>query len=71
MVNFPAIKIFKLIEIINVELMKKNFSNQSKININKYIIDLNSREMLLKDLKLKLTEKEVMIQLFGSIQTQK
>ena len=46
--NFPAIKIFKLIEIINVELMKKNFSNQSKININKYIIDLNSREMLLK-----------------------
>ena len=57
--NFPAIKIFKLIEIINVELMKKNFSNQSKININKYIIDLNSREMLLKDLKLKLTEKEV------------
>jgi DNA-binding response OmpR family regulator len=57
--NFPPIKIFKLIENIHVEFMKKNFSDQSRININNYIVDLNSREMLLKDLKLKLTEKEV------------
>ena len=57
--NFPPIKIFKLIENINVELMKKNFSEQSKVSINNYIIDLNSREMLFKDFKLKLTEKEV------------
>ena len=39
--------------------MKNNFSDQSKVNINNYIIDLNSREMLFKDFKLKLTEKEV------------
>ena len=64
--NFPAMKIFKLIEIINVELMKKNFSNQSSININNYIIDLNSREMLFEDLKLKLTEKEVNIIMYLS-----
>ena len=57
--NFPPIKIFKLIEKIHVECMKKNFSDQSKVDINTYIIDLNSREMLLKDIKLKLTEKEI------------
>ena len=52
-------KIFKLIEIINVEIMKKHFNNQSKLKINNYIINLNSREMMLNDLKLKLTEKEI------------
>tara|TARA_Y100000389_G_scaffold199805_1_gene238909 strand:- start:388 stop:951 length:564 start_codon:yes stop_codon:yes gene_type:complete len=57
--NFKPLKIFKLIESINIEFMKNNFSDQSKVNINNYIIDLNSREMLLKDSKLKLTEKEV------------
>ena len=39
--------------------MKNNFSDQSKVNINNYIIDINSREIIFKDLKLKLTEKEV------------
>ena len=29
------------------------------IKVNDYVIDLNSREMLIKDNKLKLTEKEV------------
>jgi hypothetical protein len=57
--NFKPLKIFKLIESINIEFMKNNFSDQSKVNINNYIIDLNSRELLLKDSKLKLTEKEV------------
>ena len=52
-------KIVKLIEIINVEFMKKHFNNQSKLKINNYIINLNSREMMLNDLKLKLTEKEI------------
>ena len=57
--NFGPIKIFKLIEIINIELMKKNFSTQKSINIKSYIINQNSREMSSKDKKLKLTEKEV------------
>ena len=52
-------KILKLIEIINVEFMKKHFNNQSKLKINNYLININSREMMLNDLKLKLTEKEI------------
>ena len=34
------------------------FPTYEKLKINNYIIDLNSREMLLNNLKLKLTEKE-------------
>ncbi len=51
--------ISKLLEKINVEFMKQQFINQSKVNINQYIIDLNSREMIKENIKLKLTEKEV------------
>ena len=57
--NFFPIKILKLIEKINVEFMKNNFVNQSNININNYILNLNSRELLKKQKKIKLTEKEV------------
>ena len=53
------INIFKLIEKINIEFLKLKFNSQSKVKVNNYIIDLNSREMLIKDNKLKLTEKEI------------
>ena len=53
------INIFKLIEKINIEFLKLQFNSQSKVKVNNYIIDLNSREMLMKDNKLKLTEKEI------------
>ncbi len=56
--NLP-LNIFKLVEKINVILLKSQFSDQSKVKINDYIIDLNSREIILKNKKLKLTEKEV------------
>ena len=56
--NTP-ISIFKLIEKINIEFLKIQFNNQSEVKVNKYIIDLNSREMLLNKTKLKLTEKEI------------
>ena len=56
--NTP-INIFKLMEKINIELLKLQFSSQSEVKIKKYIIDLNSREMLIKNIKLKLTEKEI------------
>ena len=56
--NTP-INIFKLIEIINIEFLKLQFNNQSEIKINNYSIDLNSREMLIDNVKLKLTEKEI------------
>jgi DNA-binding response OmpR family regulator len=39
--------------------MKSHFNDQSKIEIKKYIVNLNSRELLYDNLKLKLTEKEV------------
>ena len=56
--NIP-INIFKLVEKINIEFLKIQFNNQSEVKVNKYIIDLNSREMLLNKTKLKLTEKEI------------
>ena len=56
--NFP-IKLNKLLEKINVEFLKKNFIKQSNINVGKYIININSREMILESQKLKLTEKEI------------
>jgi hypothetical protein len=56
--NLP-INIFKLIEKINIEFLKQQFNNQSKLQINKYTIDLNSRELVINSLKLKLTEKEI------------
>ena len=53
------INIFKLVEKINIEFLKIQFSSQSEVVVNKYIIDLNSREMLINNKKLKLTEKEI------------
>ena len=52
------IKIFKFIEKLNIEFLKKKFNEQSQFNIKNYIINLNSREMSFKNIKLKLTEKE-------------
>ena len=56
--NFP-IKIFKLLEKININFLKLKFSNQSKIGIKQYHFNLNSREMIKNNNKLKLTEKEI------------
>ena len=56
--NLP-LNISKLVERINIEFLKIQFNSQSKVQINNYIIDLNSREMLLNNIKLKLTEKEI------------
>jgi hypothetical protein len=58
--NTP-IRIFKLMEKINIEFLKLQFSSQSEVKINNYIIDLNSREIFKNDTKLKLTEKEINI----------
>ena len=56
--NFP-IKIFRLVEKLNIELLKIQFNSQSELKVNNYIINLNARELLLKNIKLKLTEKEI------------
>ena len=44
---------------MNVQFLKLQFNEQSEIIINDYIINLNSREILLGNIKLKLTEKEI------------
>ena len=56
--NQLPIKISKLFERINVEFLKLQFNEKSKIDIGKYKIDLNSRYLIYNDQKLKLTEKE-------------
>ncbi len=56
--NSP-INIFKLIEKVNIEFLKLQFNNQSHMKVNNYNINLNSREMIINDTKLKLTEKEI------------
>ena len=55
------IKVSKLIEKFNIELLKQTFNEKSEMLIGDYKINLNSREIYLKDLKLKLTEKETNI----------
>ena len=57
-------KITKLIEIINLNLLKKQFQNQSELKIRKYTLDLNSRKIYFEDKSLNLTEKESDLILF-------
>ncbi len=52
------LRIYKLVEKINIEILKSNFHNQSEILIGRYKLNLNSREFSLDNVKLKLTEKE-------------
>ena len=53
------IKIFKLVEKINIEFLKQQFNSQSQVKIKNYTMDMNSREIIINDTKLKLTEKEI------------
>ena len=57
--NDTPVNISKFVENINIEFLKVQFNSQSEVKVNNYIIDLNSREMSVKHIKLKLTEKEI------------
>ena len=59
--NQLPIKISKLLEKINIEFLKLQFNEKSKIDVGKYKIDLNSRYLIFNHQKLKLTEKEANI----------
>ena len=59
--DHSPLTVLKFIEKINIEFLKKNFIEQSEINIKNYIINLNARTMSFEDLSLKLTEKEINI----------
>ncbi len=51
----------KLIEKINLGILKYNFSLQSNIKLDKYLLNLNSRELSYNNKIEKLTEQEVKI----------
>lgn len=61
--NLP-IKIDQFIEKINIQLLKQKYNYQSEIRINKYKLNLNSREISLNKKLIKLTEREIDIILF-------
>ena len=61
--NFP-IKIDKLVEKININILKNNFNSRSKITIGKYLLDDNSRKIIYKNTIANLTEQEVKVLLY-------
>ena len=61
--DFP-LPLKKLIEIINIKLIKLRFNQQSKTIIKGYELNLNSKFFSKGNLKLKLTEKEIEIILY-------
>ena len=61
--NLP-IKLDKLIQTININFLKTNFIKKSDVKIGKYKLDLNSRKIILDNLSLSLTEKEVEMIIF-------
>ena len=63
--DYPVLLI-KLIEIINIQLIKIRFNHQSKVNIQDYSLNLNSKIFSKDNLFLKLTEKEIEIILYLS-----
>ena len=61
--NFP-ISLVKLIETININLIRLKFNYQSQIIIKNYDLNLNSKFFSKDDVNLKLTEKEIEIILY-------
>jgi hypothetical protein len=61
--NLP-LSLKKLLEIINIKLIKLKFSLQSQIIINGYELNLNSKFFSKGNLNLKLTEKEIEVILY-------
>ncbi|MDA9928174.1 winged helix-turn-helix domain-containing protein [Candidatus Pelagibacter sp.] len=67
--NFLDLSLFpisfnKLVELINIQLIKLKFNHQSKFIIKNYELNLNSKFISKSDLSLKLTEKEIEIILY-------
>ena len=62
--NELPLSLKKLLELINIKLIKLKFNQQSKIIIKDYELNLNSKFFSKGDLNLKLTEKEIEIILY-------
>jgi len=63
-INDLPLSFKKLLESINIKLIKLKFNQQSKITIKGYELNLNSKFFSKGNLKLKLTEKEIEIILY-------
>ena len=61
--KFP-ININDLIQILNINFLKSKFIEQSKIDLGRYYLDLNSRILNQNEKELELTEKESSILIF-------
>ena len=62
--NDLPLSLKKLLEVINIKLIKLKFDQQSKIIIKGYELNLNSKFFSKGNLNLKLTEKEIEIILY-------
>ena len=58
------ISINKIIELINIQLIKVRFNHQSKVRIKQYELNLNSKFFSNGSTNIKLTEKEIEIILY-------
>ena len=62
--NSLPLPLKKLLELINIRLIKLKFNSQSKIIIKGYELNLNSKFFAKGNINLKLTEKEIEIILY-------
>ena len=62
--NDLPLSLKKLLELINIKLIKLKFNQQSKITIEGYELNLNSKFLSRDNLNLKLTEKEIEVILY-------
>ena len=62
--NDLPLSLKKLLELINIKLIKLKFNQQSQVIIKGYELNLNSKFFSKANLKLKLTEKEIEIILY-------
>ena len=57
--NNGPLNFSKLLEQINIQYLKIHFNKKSKFKIGQYVLDINSREISLNGVRLKLTEREI------------
>ena len=63
-IDKSPINIYDLIQTLNINFLKSKFIEQSKIDLGRYNLDLNSRILNQNDKELELTEKESSILIF-------
>ena len=63
-IDKSPINIYDLIQTLNINFLKSKFIEQSKIDLGRYNLDLNSRILNQNEKELELTEKESSILIF-------